>query len=384
MTNRLTPDNIFFSLLKSGMYGTPIPAADLPEHIDWSSILTLAKKQTVIGLIIESVQFLPESLHPSPSTYAKMQKFALRNIHTHMMLDKEAARLTEFFDKHGIRGRLLKGQGVARYYRVPQMRQCGDIDYYVGQKAYQNAIRLCRKELMDKDSKWHETEKHFSFNLNNAEIELHKIATQTYSPIHNRRLQRWIISELEESEGRTLRIGDTDVPLPSYEFDAIFIFYHAWRHYLVGGIGLRQLCDWAMLFHSHADDIDMQKLTDNVRRFGMTKGWQLFASIAVRYLGVPADKIPLYDPSLAIPADKILDDIIKGGNFGFYSEEYLRTKQRPSVGLKTGISKFRNIIGYYTSIFPLIPAEATFLLFHRLIFGSISFTKRSLSRKHNN
>lgn len=374
----------FFSLLRSGMYGRPIPAAELPDHIDWNAVMSFARKHTVAGLIIDSVQSLPDNLQPDPVILAKMRKLAMTILRSNMLLDKTAAQLVSFFRSHGIGGTLLKGQGVARYYRVPEMRQPGDIDYYVGKDAYKEAIRLCHENLMNEDSDCHTTEKHFAFRLNLISIELHRIAIQIYSPVYNRRLQKWLNEQLHHSQGRTLSIANTDIPLPSYDFDAIFIFYHAWQHFIVGGIGLRQLCDWALLFHSHADEIDREQLIRNIRRFGMTKGWKFFAYIAVRYLGLDKAKMPLYDPSVSKAAEKILDDILEGGNFGFYSKAHLRLGDQTRTGLKVGFGKLRNILSYFSTLFPLIPSEATILLFYRLAMGSFSFTKRSISHRSKN
>lgn len=378
ITGKMYP--VFFSLLRSGMYGTPIPEAELPDSIDWKSIIALARKHVVLGIIIDSVALLPEHLHPSASTMAKMNKFAIGLIQTNLILDRTAARLVTFLREHDIEGVLLKGQGVARFYRQPQMRQCGDIDFYVGRKIYKKAVALCKAHLMKKGGDCHETDQHFDFTLDKVTIELHRIASRIYSPVRNAAFQKWVEEELEHSpERRTLTVGETDISLPPLDFDAIYIFYHAWRHFITGGIGMRQICDWAMIFHSKSEDIDKDKLVKNIRRFGMTVGWKLFACIAVRCLGVGAEKIPLYDPSFSKKADKVLEDILDGGNFGYYSKANMRTPIR-GFGVKHALGKLRNFGEYYINLVPLIPVEATFILFNRLTVGTVSYLKRSKSK----
>ncbi|MDE6403582.1 MAG: nucleotidyltransferase family protein [Muribaculaceae bacterium] len=314
--------DIFFSLLRSGMYGVPIPESDLPEQIDWESIIRLARKQVVYGIIIDSIQFLPPRLRPSGHVAAKMNKFALGLIQTNIILDNAVGRLVTFFKQHGLNGVLLKGQGVAHsYYRMSQTRQSGDIDFYVGKRIYKQAVALCEKHLAENLNESGESEQHFGFFMSGIWIELHRLASRIYSPLRNRRFQRWVVEQLEHSDTRrTVTLGDTAVTLPSYDFDAIFIFYHAWRHFIMGGIGLRQLCDWTLIFHSHGSEIDKTRLTENLHRFGMIKGWKLFACIAVRHLGIEAEKMPLYDPSYAEKSEKILAEILAGGNFGYYSK----------------------------------------------------------------
>lgn len=374
-----TPDSfqIFFALLRSGMYGTPIPSAELPGNINWESVVRLAKMHAVYGIIIDSVQFLPPQLQPSGALQADMNKFALGLIQANLVLEQAAGRLVAFFRKHGLDGVLLKGQGVARYYRVPQMRHSGDIDFYVGRKNYNRAVELCRQHLIDNKSRCGETEHHFTFYMSGVPIEIHRMATRVYSPLRNSRFQRWIVDQLEHSSARrTVVMGNTDITLPSYDFDVIFIFYHAWRHYLMGGIGIRQLCDWALIFHTHGNEINIEALKDNIHRFGMIKGWKLFACIVVRYLGVPLSKMPLYDPSYSKKSEEIFQEIIAGGSFGHYSKANTRTPML-GYGLIHGLGKVRNITEYFLSLFPIIPVEATFLYFNRLYYGTKASIKRS-------
>lgn len=376
-------EELFFSLLRSGLYGRPLTEAELPESIDWEGVVALAKKHGVLGTIIESVQLLPEDLRPTGQIMSQMGKFALGLIHANLVLDKTVARLVAFLREHGIEGVLLKGQGVARYYRKPQMRQSGDIDFYVGDKAYRKAMILCKENLNEDDKASHETGMHYVFYMDGVEIELHRLATGVYSRKKNRFFDEWIVDEVEHSpDRRILKLGNTDVSLPSYDFDALYIFYHAWGHLITGGIGLRQLCDWAMIFHYHSGDIDTDMLKENIRRFGLTRGWKLFAYIAVKYLGVEEDKIPMYDPRYAKKYDKVMEYIVSSGNFGFYSDAWDRMKSQGN-GIRNRFGKFRSITEYFTTLFPVIPAEATFIYFNRLFSGIISSAKRSMCRRGN-
>ncbi len=369
----------FFALLRSGLYGRPIPEAELPESIDWGAINRFALKHAVLGIIIDAAQFLPPHLRPTGSIAARMSKFALGLIQANVALEKTAARIVEFFRQYGIEGVLLKGQGVGRsYYRQPQMRHSGDIDFYVGKKRYKEAFEACLQgKLIEGGNHVHETDQHFVFDYCGAPIEIHCIASKIFTPSRNRRFQKWTVEELEQSPGRrAMTVGDTDIILPSCNFDAVYIFYHAWRHYIMGGIGLRQLCDWAMIFHSRGNDIDLPRLEADIRRFGLTKGWKIFACIAVDHLGLAPEKMPLYDPAYRKKSEKAFDEIITGGNFGYYSEAIERTPIQ-GHGLWHALGKVRNITNYYFDLLPLMPAEATFLYLHRLRTGFIARTKRS-------
>lgn len=378
-------DSIFFSLLRAGMYGTPLPEAELPDSIDWKAVTALAHRHAVLGIIIDSVQHLPERLRPVNPIAAKMNKFALGLLKTNLILDRTLARLVAFLKQHGIEGVLLKGQGVARYYRIPQMRQSGDIDFYVGKTNYKLAIELCKTHFVSDKNDCEETEQHFSFHIDGVLIELHRLASRIFSPLRNIRFQKWIVKELEHSPyRRTLTIDNVSVTLPPLDFDAIYIFHHAWHHLVTEGIGLRQLCDWAMIFHTHGVDIDVKCLKRNLARFGMTKGWKLFACIAVDYLGVPADKMPLYDHAYSRKSAKILEYIIKGGNFGRYAKNSaVNVTPVNGYDFHYGMQLAGIIARNFKTFFPIIPAEATCIYFYRLYEGAKAGIVRSVQKlKH--
>ncbi|MDE5749333.1 MAG: nucleotidyltransferase family protein [Duncaniella sp.] len=373
---------LFFSLLRSGLYGKPLTDEELPESIDWEGVVALAQRHGVQGTIIESVQLLPDRLRPYGQTMARMGKFALGLIHANMILDRTVGKLVAFLREHGVDGVLLKGQGVARYYRKPQMRQSGDIDFYVGNEVYQKAVDLCNVGLNVNKKTSYETEQHYVFYTDGVEIELHRLATERHSHQKGHELQKWIVEELEGSaKRRALVLGGTEVALPSYDFDALYIFYHAWHHLITGGIGLRQLCDWAMIFNYHSDDIDTDKLKDNIHRFGLTRGWKLFAYIAVKYLGVEEDKIPLYDPRHAKRYERVMKEIVLQGNFGTFSKSGVK---KDGYRLSDEIEKFRCITEYSLALFPIIPAEAVTIYFKRAFSGIGSHIARTLRRPGKN
>lgn len=377
------PFDLFLALLRTGLYGKPLTEKELPERIDWDEIVALADMHGVLGTIIEAVEYLPESLRPSGEVTGRMGRFAMGLIHANLILDRTVVKLVTTLREHGINGVLLKGQGVARYYRKPQMRQSGDIDFYVGKRVYSHAVRVCKETLKDNRETSIESRQHYAFYTDGVEIELHRLASQLNSRRRDAAFQQWIVEELENShDRRRLTLGDTEVMLPSYDFDALYIFYHAWNHLITGGIGLRQLSDWAMIFSYHSDDIDTDRLVENIRRFGLTAGWKLFAYIAVRYLGVEEAKMPLYDGRHAKRYDKVMEDIVTGGNFGYHSEAGLRMTDL-SEGLGVKLGKLRSITEYFIALFPIIPAEATSIYINRLLTGTRTSVKKWMRRRDN-
>ena len=78
-----------------------------------------------------------------------------------------------------------------------------------------------------------------------------------------------------------------DVPLPSPDNDVIIVFTHFLQHFFVGGVGLRQICDWCRLLWTYRSEIDAAKLEGRLREMGIVSEWKAFGAFAVEYLGLP-------------------------------------------------------------------------------------------------
>ena len=106
-----------------------------------------------------------------------------------------------------------------------------------------------------------------------------------------------------------------------------------------GGIGLRQLCDWTMFIHRHYADIDPVALEKDLKAFGLANAWQIFAGVAVEFLGLPAEECPLYSGEFSSKSRFMLDVIWNEGNFGFHSAD--RKKERPAGHFAGKFHSFR-------------------------------------------
>lgn len=63
----------------------------------------------------------------------------MTNVGMHSQMNMTLQLLVLTLRKAGIEPVLLKGQGLSRYYPTPELRQCGDIDIYVGEENYEKA-----------------------------------------------------------------------------------------------------------------------------------------------------------------------------------------------------------------------------------------------------
>lgn len=298
-------------------------SVDGESNINWQLIIKLAKEQTLLGIVYSAICKLPKELQPKRDILMRLHTMLTLNRQYYALHSEVLGKLLKLLKDGGIeRPVLLKGLGVATNYLDPTIRQCGDIDLYVGESLYKKA---CDIIINSGDAVYDDysegSDHHFHLKYCNVDVEIHKNATYATSiAYHSREFMQWNREQLEGGELRVVTIGREEVHLAPYTFEVVYLFYHAWRHFLSGGIGLRQFCDWSRYINAFYDKIDSEALAKLLKYYGIERPFALFSAIAVEELGLPKERFPNYNLAKAKGYKKVLDRIWYGGNFGFYRE----------------------------------------------------------------
>ena len=344
--------NVFFSLLRSGLWEQPF-LLPYSEDLDLDSIFRSADKQSVVGLVAAGIEHVEGRKVTKQQALPFLKKvFALegRNAEMNHFIANLFARLRE----DGIHALLVKGQGVAQCYERPQWREAGDVDLLLDaenyEKAKSNLIPIAshvEKEYKDR--------LHLGLKIDSWQIELH-------GSMRNYRLGR-VNACIDEAQDDTfqhgkVRIwmnGDSAVELPSADNDVIFVFTHILQHFFEAGIGLRQICDWCRLLWTFREEIDQDLLVTRLKRARLLSEWEVLAALTVNYLGMPVEALPLYRKSASLDrkANRLMEHILRTGNFG-HNQDSRYIHKVPYLVRKL-ISFWKNTRNafYRISIFPI-------------------------------
>lgn len=269
------------------------------------------------------------------------------------MLNQELANVYALCRQAGIEPILLKGQGVAQNYRHPLHRQCGDIDLYIGKANYDKVNALLRNESTRENEENH---KHTSIEWHGVTIENHRILTRLSSPIADKRLQNEINKWTDSSICQRININGNPVTLPPLTFEVAYILMHSTLHFLNEGIGLRQVCDWISLLHNKNKAINKDEVKALLHQFGLSKAARIFGVIAVEYLALPFEDLPIpFTEKDIAKGNWLLNDIWQGGNFGQFDT---RRKHRPQGYWNGKWYTFTRALKRCCELGSLAPAEA--------------------------
>ena len=366
----------FLELLRSGLWGKPADASIFQGEIDWQSIVRIAKEQTVQVLVANGIETLPKELWPPKAAIFKLMEYKSTTVKMHHLLNSVLAKITTALNAEGIPSVLLKGQGLAQNYLIPESRMCGDIDLYVGEENFYKAADIIASfsdETIEPKEGLTGKEKHTEINVNGVIIEVHRKSTSTFNPRQERLLNAWTKRQLDShfNDGTlpTINFNQVPVNIPSTDFNTIFLLYHAIHHMLIGGIGLRQICDWAILLYKHHSEINRTELKAYLKSFHLEPVWREFCRVAVNIIGLDPQYLPLVPIDIASTkgTEFLINDIFEKGNFGHhqhipYGSCYIKRKWRSFIRTTKRFAKI-------TKLFPRF-AIPTVLSMYKLIIKS--------------
>lgn len=347
-----TSCNAYLCLLRSALWNlTP----EIDFAFDWNDVLQISENQSTLPLLCQSALQLEGDYAPSLKLRSFMMECMGQNSRQYAILNGYMKRAIERLRAHGIDPVLLKGAGLANNYPFPEFRQCGDIDIYVGPENYHEGCAAMR-EMTDFHNWGIEKERDMHYNIDKDDIiiETHRVTAILHDACDNSFYQK-IAEEGLSKDLHLVEIDGCSLNLPSDSFNAFYVFYHAWHHFLDTGVGFRQICDWTLLLHSLYGKLDLSKLQGYIDGLGLMKAWKTFAWIAVEKLGLPNEEMPFYDSSYSKRAAKVLEYIWEEGNFA--GSWHLSEKKRINVFTRT-FSAFKTIFSDFPKLWCVSPCMA--------------------------
>jgi len=335
----------YLEALKAGLWNIPLNGAGW-SNADMSGVWKLAGQQRTRGLIASTIMSSMSGL--SDKAYAKLRHFVFTLISSNEKMDKDIATIVKYLRDNGVESVLLKGQGVAQNYWNPLLRECGDIDLYVGKENFVKACRLMADLAgTEAEEKAIANDIHYHIRYSETNIEIHqfthRIARKKQDEIYQSVSDAGLSKDLQ-----SIQFEGIEIPLPSLDFNAFYIFHHFWYHFLYGGIGFRQICDWTMFLNEYSERLDLDKLRSTLENLGLMKGWKLFGRLAVDRLGLPAEKMPFLSAEMSAgKVDSLLEMVLEEGNFG---TERAALKDRPRNFYVAKLRSMFHYVGRYWRI----------------------------------
>ena len=286
----------------------------------WEKIYKIAAKQTLVGIIYSAIEKLPDDQKPPRAVKIRFALSTEKIEARGEVMDAHAAEITEKFAGMGLRCCVLKGQGIANLYPDPHRRQSGDIDLWVDAPR-EKLIPILREHWEVGDIFYHHADvKAFD---DKTSLEVHFTPTWMNSPKSNRHLQAWF-NVMADAQFRS-PVNEKGFNAVSIGFDCVFSLVHIYRHLLFEGVGLRQVMDYYYILQ-HSTQEERTSAYHLAKSLGMSRFVAALMYAENYFFGLEGDK--MLCAASPEEGDFLVDEIIRGGNFGHYDP-----KRRTRAGM---------------------------------------------------
>ena len=281
-----------FTLLRLGLAITTTEEENLSDFIvltadKWVRIGDLARKQGVLGIMLDGVDKLETTRYGLTRELTAAQKLEWigevlqiehRNRQQIVVMNDLAGR----WKQQGCRVMVMKGQANGVFYPKPEHRNPGDIDCYLFEN-YARGNDIARQEGANVDESWY---KHSVINYKGETFENHQYFVHTRDGKRGKRLNQELVEQLKDKSEEIRVIPGTVVEMPSVQWTAMFLTYHACAHFISEGLRLKQILDWVMFLNVHQSDVNWGAFYAFCDRNHLRVFVDAMNTIAVKYLGI--------------------------------------------------------------------------------------------------
>lgn len=309
---------MLFELLRVAI-GVQEKISRIPTTKEWDLLFKQAQKQSLAGICFAGILRIVANTDEGFAKIGMTKSLFLEWLGVSIMIQNKnrqmnlrCIELQSKLTKDHVQFCILKGQGAGLRYpcELSIYRQSGDIDVWMSGGidkviAYVNSIAPT-DEI---------TGNHIQFHyFEDTDVEMHFLPVRIANRLANSRLKKWLALQEFNQMHHPVPFGDTELNVPTDEFDLVYLLLHIYKHLFNDGIGLRQIMDYYYVLKLKVDDETIQRVQKTVSVLGLDK----FASAlmwVIREVFCLDDGFLLWAPNKT-DGEFLLNEILQMGNFG--------------------------------------------------------------------
>ena len=328
MENKNILDLLFVSL-RVALFGEKIditPFTQLSEE-KWMGLYRMSVQQGVLAIVFEAVKQLPTECQP-PRSIKLQWALGTETIENRFKVQhKTSSQLANIWAEREIKTIVMKGLAMGTYYPNPAHRECGDLDCFlttgdtpITSDGYELGNQLC-EQIGAKVERDYYKNSHIKYR--GLMVENHCF----FLPVRGSRKVKALERHLREValRGSTSFVPETKLIVPSADFNALFLTMHALNHFLVEGIKLRHILDWALLLKAEQENINWKEFYEWADKMHLTRFADAMTAICVEHFGLQVTNPAIHTSSPY--AERILRDTIQNSD-GIHNKGYSAWKSR--------------------------------------------------------
>ena len=213
----------------------------------------------------------------------------------------------------GINYCIIKGLSCSEYYPDPKLRMLGDTDILVKKCDFEDACNaFLASGFAENDNFGADYHRVFSLE-NRGKIELHNSINGIPTCNEGKILAEYLENSVDTAQKSGL--PNLGFAVPDKFHHGLILLTHMANHILQSGIGLRQLCDWAVFCDSMSDEEFFSLFYEPLKKCGLWKFAGIMTDLSVKYLKID-EKASVKSEISPEYLEELMTDILSAGNFG--------------------------------------------------------------------
>lgn len=275
----------------------------LGKNASQDAFFNFSSSQGILGIVWDEIKHQQNGVMFALDSFSKQTKmrWALSADNIEKSYNHRKVLSYEFANimaQEDVKVYSLKGLSLSQYYPHPALRECGDFDCWMGDD-FQRGNRLAIEKGLKFDPFDY---RHSVINYKGLTIENHRYFLVLRGNNRNKRLERYLI-DIIQSENR---LENSNIFLPSSQFQAQFTILHMMHHFLYESLIVRHLLDWRYLVEAEKYNVDWREFNHKCEDAGVLEFVAAINYLCVKFLGLDISGTQLVAKEKY--ADKILKD----------------------------------------------------------------------------
>lgn len=306
-------DGLLLDALRCAIHNEQVSWAKPISREDWLRLFRRAEEHHVLPMLAETVRDCPiasecaDEIGYLKETAKKLAIAQARRTGELLLLLRE-------LNDRGVSPIITKGVICRFLYPHPDERTSVDEDMLVGEGEFPLLSAALTELGYETDGDTEAFEVTYKSRESGLTVEVHKQFFAPSSPYEDCNApfadaaSRSVAVEILGTCIRTLSPAD----------HLLYLILHAYKHFLHGGVGIRQIADVCLFARQNGGAVDMEALKASCRGFRTDLFAAAFFMIGEEKLGIPA---PEAFRGMGINYDDLLADVLSGGLYGTVSED---------------------------------------------------------------
>ncbi len=330
---------LFLEAIKASLTNSYVEWNQEISSEEWFSLFQMAENHQLLPLFYEAVYKCPAIKSCDPGILAGVKRSTMSSVMCQMMKTADFYRLYHSLKQNGIMPCVVKGIVCRNLYQKPDHRSSGDEDIFIDEGQFEQCVQVMREHGMVPADPNSDMEKDYEVPFGKPRsflmIELHK---HMFAPEEAAYCEFNNYFDGIHDQLISVEIDGNQILTMPHTEHLLFLICHAYKHFVHGGFGIRQICDIILFAETYGEEINWDDLYQRCCDINAEVFAAAMFKMGEQYLIFDVSKAGMSESweklLLQVNPENMLKDLLAAGVFG-QAEDSRKQSSTVTVGVLT-------------------------------------------------